>query len=240
MTAPLCDAVLATSGAADSLDALARSNAFVVPLDDRREWYRYHHLFGDLLRRELERHHPDMLPVYLARAAGWCERHGSPGEAFAYAHASGDLAQAGRIALGHWDELAGRGQIETLRLWLDRCTDEEIESDAQLSIAASLGRRAARPGGPGEAVRRCGRAEPARRGIRRRVDIAALRTRECPIGTSLPTESTGCCVTPSSSTPRRSRRAPGGCSAPVVRWGRRTCSWAGGRRRSMRSARRSR
>ena len=137
MSARLCDAVLATSGAGDSLDALARSNAFVVPLDDRREWYRYHHLFGDLLRRELERHHPDMLPVYLARAAGWCEQHGRPGEAFAYAHASGDLVQAGGIALGHWDEFAGHGQIETLRLWLDRCTDEEIESDAQLSIAAS-------------------------------------------------------------------------------------------------------
>ena len=75
--------------------------------------------------------------MYLARAAGWCERHGRPDEAFAYAHGSGDLAQAGRIALGHWDELAGRGQIETLRLWLDRCTDDEIESDAQLSISAA-------------------------------------------------------------------------------------------------------
>ena len=75
--------------------------------------------------------------MYLERAADWCELHGSPDEAFAYAHESGDLAQAGRIALGHWDELAGRGRIETLRLWLDRCTDEEIESDAQLSIAAA-------------------------------------------------------------------------------------------------------
>ncbi len=137
MNAPLCDAVLGTSDAADSLDALARSNAFVVPLDDRREWYRYHRLFGDLLRRELERHHPDLLSTYLSRAALWCERHGRPDEAFAYAHASGDLAHAGRIALRHWDELAGRGQIETLRLWLDRCTDEEIESDAQLAISAA-------------------------------------------------------------------------------------------------------
>ena len=75
--------------------------------------------------------------MYLKRAADWCELHGSPDEAFAYAHESGDLAQAGRIAHGHWDELAGRGRIETLRLWLDRCTDEEIESDAQLSIAAA-------------------------------------------------------------------------------------------------------
>ena len=137
MTPPLCDAVLGTDDAADSLEALARSNAFVVPLDDRGGWYRYHHLFSDFLRAELSRRHPELLPVYLRRAADWCELHGSPDEAFAYAHESGDLAQAGRIAHGHWDELAGRGRIETLRLWLDRCTDEEIESDAQLSIAAA-------------------------------------------------------------------------------------------------------
>ena len=126
-----------------------------------------------------------------------------PDEAFAYAHESGDLAQAGRIALGHWDEFTGRGQIETLRLWLDRCTDEEIESDAQLSIAAAWVGRAARRCGPSEAVRRRGRAEAARCGIRRRGDLASLGTRESSEPPSLPTESTGCCVTPSSSTPRR-------------------------------------
>ena len=123
--------------AAGSLEDLARSNAFVVSLDDHREWYRYHHLFSDLLRAELKRRHPELLPVYLRRAAGWCEGHGSPGEAFAYAHEAGDLAHAGRIALAYRDEFASRGQIESLRLWLDRCTDTEIESDAQLSIAAA-------------------------------------------------------------------------------------------------------
>ena len=137
MTAPLCDAVLGTDDAAGSLEALARSNAFVVALDDHREWYRYHHLFSDLLRAELKRRHPELLPVYLRRAAGWCERYGTPGEAFAYAHESGDLAQAGRIALAYRDEFARRGQIESLRLWLDRCTEEEIASDPQLSIAAA-------------------------------------------------------------------------------------------------------
>jgi len=136
MTAPLCDAVLGIDDAAGSLEALARSNAFVTSLDDHREWYRYHHLFRDLLRAELKRRHPELVRVYLGRAAGWCERHGTPGEAFAYAHESGDLAQAGRIALVHRREFGGRGQIETVRLWLDRCTEEEIESDAQLSITA--------------------------------------------------------------------------------------------------------
>jgi LuxR family maltose regulon positive regulatory protein len=137
MTAPLCNAVLEVENAADSLETLARSNAFVIPLDDRREWYRYHHLFSDLLHAELERRHPDLLHPYLVRAAGWCEAHGDPDEAFVYAHESGDLAQAGRIALAHQAEFNQRGLSQTLRRWLDRCTDEEIESDPQLSIAAA-------------------------------------------------------------------------------------------------------
>jgi len=137
MTASLCDAVLGTTDAAASLEALARSNAFVVSLDDEREWYRYHHLFRVLLSAELGRRHPELLPVYRRRAASWCEQHGAPGEAFLYAHEGGDLAQAGRIALAHRDEFAMRGQSESVRLWLERCTDEEIDSDQQLALAAA-------------------------------------------------------------------------------------------------------
>lgn len=137
LTAPLCDAVLAIDDSAGSLETLARSNAFVVPLDDHGEYYRYHPLFRDLLRAELTRSHPDLLPVYLGRAAGWCQCHGLPGDAFAYAHELGDLAQAGRIALAYRDEFASCGQIETLRLWLERCSDEELQSDLRLSIAAA-------------------------------------------------------------------------------------------------------
>jgi LuxR family transcriptional regulator, maltose regulon positive regulatory protein len=137
MSAPLCDAVLGTDNAAGSLDALARSNAFVVRLDDRGEWYRYHHLFSDLLRAELKRRHPELLPVYLRRAARWCEANGSPGLAFAYAREGGDLAAAGRIALASRDAFTRRGRIESLRLWLDGCSEQEIASDPQLSIAAA-------------------------------------------------------------------------------------------------------
>ncbi len=137
MTAPLCDAVLGTHDAAASLEELAHSKAFLVSLDDRREWYRYHHLFRDLLRAELDRRQPQLLPVYLRRAAHWYEEHGLLAEAFAFAHEAGDLAHAGRIALACRDEFASRGQIESLRLWLDRCTDTEIASDPHLSIAAS-------------------------------------------------------------------------------------------------------
>jgi len=137
MTAPLCNAVLEVGDAADSLEELVRSNVFVVPLDDRREWYRYHHLFGELLRAELGRRHPELMQQYLARAASWCELHARPGEAFGYAHDCGDFAQAGRLALANRDMFTRRGQSETVRLWFDRCADEEITADPQLAIAAA-------------------------------------------------------------------------------------------------------
>jgi LuxR family maltose regulon positive regulatory protein len=137
MTPRLCDAVLGTADAAASLEAVARSNAFVVPIDDHREWYRYHQLFRDLLRAELGRRHPELLAVYMRRAARWCEQHEAPGEAFRYAYEGGDLALAGRIALAHRDEFARRGQSESVRLWIERCTDEEVASDPQLSLAAA-------------------------------------------------------------------------------------------------------
>ena len=137
MTAPLCDAVLGTIDAAASLETLAHANAFVVPLDDHREWYRYHHLFRDLLLRELDRRHPELMTVYRRRAAHWCEQHGTPGEALLYAYENGDLAQTGRIVLAHRDEFARRGRTETVRLWLDRFTDEEIASNPELSLAAA-------------------------------------------------------------------------------------------------------
>ena len=137
LSAPLCNAVLQVDNAADTLERLVRSNALVIPLDDHREWYRYHHLLSDLLRAELQRRHPELLQLYLVRAASWCEVYGSPDEAFAYAHACGDLRQAGRIALANRDSYTQRGQSETARLWFDRCTDEELTSDPQLSIGAA-------------------------------------------------------------------------------------------------------
>ena len=59
MSGPLCDAVLQTTRSAEALHVLARANGFLVPLDRRDEWYRYHHLFGELLRNELKRSEPD-------------------------------------------------------------------------------------------------------------------------------------------------------------------------------------
>jgi LuxR family maltose regulon positive regulatory protein len=138
MTAPLCDAVLGTSGSIDIIRELEQSNSFVIPLDDERGWYRYHQLFRELLCSELARRHPGFPAVYLARAAEWHEEDGTdPEEAFRCAHECGDLARAGRIALGSAAGFVGRGQVETMRLWLRDCTDDELEADPQLAIAAA-------------------------------------------------------------------------------------------------------
>jgi LuxR family maltose regulon positive regulatory protein len=137
MTAPLCDAVLATSGSVNVLRELERSNSFVIPLDDHRGWYRYHQQFGEVLRSELDRRHPGLAPVYLARAAEWHERDGSdPEEAFRCAHECGDIRATGRIALASFSGLMA-GDHDTCRSWLQECTSAEIASDAQLAIAAA-------------------------------------------------------------------------------------------------------
>ena len=96
LSGPLCDAVLETSGSAATLASLARSNLFLTPLDPTEDWYRYHHLFRDLLRAELVRADPELVPQLLARAADWCDANGQPESAIAYAQEGGDVD---RVAL---------------------------------------------------------------------------------------------------------------------------------------------
>ena len=78
MSGPLCDAVLKQSGSGDTLTHLAASNLLLVPLDRRGEWYRYHHLFRDMLLAQLRRSEPDLVPVLYRRAAAWHERSAIP------------------------------------------------------------------------------------------------------------------------------------------------------------------
>src|SRR5262249_42576766 len=78
MCGPLCETVLDLPGSAATLASLARSNLLLVPLDRRREWYRYHHLFRDMLLAELHRLEPDLMPSLQRRAAEWYARNGAP------------------------------------------------------------------------------------------------------------------------------------------------------------------
>jgi LuxR family transcriptional regulator, maltose regulon positive regulatory protein len=85
MSGPLCDAVLETTGSSEVLAWLEEANLLLVPLDRRRRWYRYHHLFQELLRAELDRREPALVPALHARAASWCEANGLPETAIDHA-----------------------------------------------------------------------------------------------------------------------------------------------------------
>ncbi len=85
ISGPLCDALLGCSGSSERLHELSRTNLFLVPLDDRREWYRFHQLFAQLLRVELERREPGLAPALHRRAETWHREHGTMAEAVEHA-----------------------------------------------------------------------------------------------------------------------------------------------------------
>jgi LuxR family transcriptional regulator, maltose regulon positive regulatory protein len=120
MCASLCDAVLERTGSAAMLESLERSNRFVVALDSHDEWYRYHHLFGDLLARELESREPDVTPILKRRAADWYEGHGFPEAAIDYAFAYDDHQRAARLVTACVPAAYQSGRLETTCRWVDR------------------------------------------------------------------------------------------------------------------------
>ena len=134
MSGGLCDAVLETTRSAHTLETLERTNCFVVPLDRRTGWYRYHHLFGELLRDELERTEPEVLPALNRRAMDWCIANDFPEAAVVYGHAAGEtdtvagLVDALALPL-HYD-----GRIETLEEWLGWFSDDELRRYPALAV----------------------------------------------------------------------------------------------------------
>jgi LuxR family maltose regulon positive regulatory protein len=100
--APLCDAVLGQSTSAGGLESLARSNLFLLPLDDRRQWFRFHHLFAQILRVELERREPALIPSLHRRAFEWHSERGTTHEAIHHAVAAHAFAEAGQLIAETW------------------------------------------------------------------------------------------------------------------------------------------
>ena len=119
MSGSLCEAVLELPGAAATLAGLARSNLLLVPLDRRGHWYRYHHLFRDMLLAELQRREPGLMPVLRRRAAAWCLDHDRPEEALAYFMAAEDVHEVGRLV----EQLAlpayRQARLATLQRWFE-------------------------------------------------------------------------------------------------------------------------
>jgi LuxR family maltose regulon positive regulatory protein len=137
LSGPLCDDVLETQGSAGLLVELERSNLFLVPLDDRREWYRYHHLFAQLLRLELASREPGLMATLHRRAAAWHRRAGNLDEAIGHANAAGDFTQAAALIARHWLTYWRRGQRATVARWLDGLPDSAILADPPVAYVAA-------------------------------------------------------------------------------------------------------
>jgi len=117
MSGPLCEAVLELPGAAATLAELAQSNLLLVPLDRRGQWYRYHHLFRDMLVAELDRLEPALIPVLRRRAAAWCQRNDLAEEALEYSIAAGDVDTAADLVDQLWLPAYRQARVTTLRRW---------------------------------------------------------------------------------------------------------------------------
>jgi LuxR family maltose regulon positive regulatory protein len=119
MNGSLCDAVTRQRRGRAMLEALDRENLFVVALDDRRQWYRYHHLFADVLRGRLLDEQPELLAPLHALACDWYERSGDPVEAIRHAVAGGDLSRAADLVERVIPTMRRDRQEVTLRGWLE-------------------------------------------------------------------------------------------------------------------------
>jgi LuxR family maltose regulon positive regulatory protein len=135
LSGALCDAVLQMSGSAMILERIERENLFVVPLDTSRRWYRYHHLFGELLLVELQRSERNLVAGLHRRAADWFEAEGLTDEAVRHLAAAGDIAASADLIAADWVNEMNGGGLSTVSGWLDLLPDEFVRRDPRLSMA---------------------------------------------------------------------------------------------------------
>jgi LuxR family maltose regulon positive regulatory protein len=146
LTAPLCDAVLADnkgleSKSASSLEYLERANLFLVPLDDERQWYRYHHLFADLLRTQLRKFRGEHGVAQLhLRAATWHEQNGLILEAIHHASMASDDEMVERIIKQSYLEMMNRGEMSWVRSWTGNLSQELVYRRPWLCLYEALNR----------------------------------------------------------------------------------------------------
>ena len=137
LSSPLCDELVGRPGSADVLEAMLHDNLFLLPLDDHREWFRYHHLFRDLLLAELGRREPHAAAALHRTAARWFEREGLTSDVLRHLMAAGDVQRAAEVAAaGWWPHYLG-GRVWTARRWLDLFTSDQIADHIPLRVAAA-------------------------------------------------------------------------------------------------------
>jgi len=144
LTGPLCDAItgqddgstglttggstrLTASGQA-TLERLERANLFIIPLDNERSWYRYHHLFADLLRQRLQQTQPDLVPELHRRASAWYEQNGLTAEAIDHAMSAGDFERAAGLVELAAEQTMMRSEVATFLSWVEALPDKLVHA----------------------------------------------------------------------------------------------------------------
>jgi LuxR family maltose regulon positive regulatory protein len=138
LSAELCDRVMESDDSHRILRELERANLFLVPLDDRRDWFRYHHLFGGVLRRELADIEPELIPALHARASHWLNHNGQPEDAIAHAIVARDTQRASELITSNARRLLSTGRVAVLEGWLRQLDWDEAIADPQLAIVRAF------------------------------------------------------------------------------------------------------
>jgi len=139
LSGELCDAVTGRADGQSMLQDLERAGLFLVPLDQVRGWWRYHHLFADLLRARLQAEQPGRVQALHRAAAAWCDEHDLADDAVWHALAAGDSDWAARLVERHVEMLLGRGEGATLRRWLSALPAESVRDRPRLYLAQAYG-----------------------------------------------------------------------------------------------------
>ena len=152
LTAPLCDALLEVGGQAwDSdtdphhppassgqmLEEVEAANLFLIPLDDERRWYRYHHLFADLLRSRLKQNHPGQLPALHRRASAWFAQNNDIATAVGHALSAGDFERAASLVEENVLIFKDHAELPTVVRWLDAFPQGMVQARPWLCVAKS-------------------------------------------------------------------------------------------------------
>lgn len=135
LSGPLCDHVTGRTESAQLLDRVESANLFLIPLDESRTWFRYHHLFGQLARHELSRTQPHAAAELNRRAAQWYRSNDDVIEAVASALAAGDTDMARGIVAEHWRRFFNAGRLATVTAWLNALPPDIVAVDPELSVA---------------------------------------------------------------------------------------------------------
>lgn len=141
LSGPLCDVVTAGTDGRETLEMLERENLFLIPLDDDRQWYRYHHLFGEFLRSFVQDAHPDHLAELHRRASDWFAEHGSPTEAVEHALAGSDFERAAALVEQSAETVLWRDSQQTTVLsWMEAIPEEFVRTKPRLNLVHAWAR----------------------------------------------------------------------------------------------------